>query len=132
MVDGNSHTASMPTGTTHIRRSDHTTQQRLATALAEIGFALPGSLLVRHMRCGKQTCRCKADPPQLHGPYYQWTRTAAGKTITRHLTTEQAQRYQPWFDNARRLRQLITELETLSTTIAERAEHWDPPTPRVE
>jgi hypothetical protein len=47
----------------------------------------------------------------LHGPYLHWTRTIAGKTETQTLTEEQAQRYQPWFDNARRLRELLTELE---------------------
>ena len=30
------------------------------------------------------------------------------------LTPEQAERYQPWFDNARRLRELLTELEDRS------------------
>ena len=49
--------------------------------------------------------RCKAEPPVLHGPYLHWTRTLAGKTVTRTLTQEQASRYQPWFDNARRLRE---------------------------
>ena len=77
-------------------------------------YALPGSLARRYMRCGKQTCRCKADPPVLHGPYLHWTRTVAGKTRTRTLTEEQAQRYQPWFDNASRLRELLTELEARS------------------
>lgn len=66
------------------------------------------------MRCGKANCRCKAEPPTLHGPYPHWTRTVAGKTVTRTLTPEQAQRCQPWFDNARRLRGLLTELETWS------------------
>lgn len=31
--------------------------------------------------------------------------------MTRTLTPEQAERYQPWFDNARRLRKLLTDLE---------------------
>src|SRR5674476_722292 len=74
-------------------------------------YALPGTLASRHMRCGKANCRCKAEPPILHGPYLHWTRTVAGKTVTRTLTKKQAARYQPWFDNARRLRDLITERE---------------------
>ncbi len=85
-----------------------------AAAFTETDYALPGTLARRYMRCGKTTCRCKADPPLLHGPYLHWTRTVAGKTVTRTLTEEQAQRYQPWFDNARRLRELLTELETRS------------------
>lgn len=87
---------------------------RLAAELAGIDYALPGTLARRYMRCGKTNCRCKADPPVLHGPYLHWTRTVAGKTVTRTLTDEQARRYQPWFDNARRLRQLTTDLEARS------------------
>lgn len=68
------------------------------------GYALPGTLASRYMRCGKANCRCKGEPPVLHGPYLHWTRTVAGKTVTRTLTPEQAERYQPWFDNAHRLR----------------------------
>jgi len=87
---------------------------RSRAAFTDAAYALPGTLARRFMRCGKTNCRCKADPPLLHGPYWHWTRTVAGKTQTRTLTEEQAQRYQPWFDNARRLRELLTELETRS------------------
>jgi hypothetical protein len=104
--------------------SERKAQRRLAAALAEIGFTLPGSVVVRHTRCGKAACRCKADPPKLHGPYIQWTRKVGGKTVTRLLSPDQLQRYQPWFDNARRLRELSAELEALSLRAAERAEDW--------
>jgi hypothetical protein len=95
---------------------------RLAADLNGSGFALPGTLASRFMRCGKTNCRCKAEPPVLHGPYLHWTRTVAGKTVTRTLTPEQAQRYQPWFDNARRLRELLTDLETRSLRMFQDAE----------
>src|SRR5487761_1722627 len=107
-------------------RSDDQARRRLATALADIGFALPGSIVVRHMRCGKAACRCKADPPELHGPYISWTRRVEGKTVTRLLSADQLERYGPWFDNARRLRQLVAELEALSLRAAEHAEGWAP------
>jgi len=87
---------------------------RLAAGLAGIDYALPGSLARRYMRCGKPNCHCKADPPTLHGPYLHWTRTVSGKTVTRTLTDAQASRYQPWFDNARRLRELTADLEARS------------------
>ena len=63
-------------------------------AFTAADYALPGTLARRYMRCGKDNCRCKADPPVLHGPYLHWTRTVAGKTVTRTLTAEQARRYQ--------------------------------------
>jgi hypothetical protein len=99
-------------------------QAELTNALAQTGFALPGTLLERYTRCGKPNCRCKHDPPTLHGPYHQWTRKIDGKTVTRWLTPEQLERYQGWFANAQRARQLLTELETLSLTIAETREGW--------
>ncbi len=97
---------------------------RLSAALADIDYALPGSLARRYMRCGKCNCRCKADPPVLHGPYLHWTRTVAGKTVTRTLTEDQARRYQAWFDNARRLREHITDLEANSLHAINDAEGW--------
>lgn len=97
---------------------------RLTRAIAQVGPTLPGSLVVRHTRCGKPTCRCQAQPPVLHGPYIQWTRKVAGRTRSQRLSAEQYQRYAPWFANARRLRALLTELETLSLNAAAEAEGW--------
>jgi hypothetical protein len=83
----------------------------------------PGALTAN--RCGHPTCRCHADPPRLHGPYHQWTRKKDGKTVTRILSDDQLADYQPWFDNQRRLRALITELETLSQEIADNDPRWN-------
>lgn len=104
-------------------------QRQIVSAIAEVGFCLPGSVVVRHMRCGTANCRCRATPPQLHGPYHQWTRKVDGKTVTRWLKPEEAARYESWFANARRLRELATELETLSLDVAQRAEGWEPQPP---
>jgi Family of unknown function (DUF6788) len=90
------------------------TRQGLAHALGQIDGLLPGSVTVRHMRCGKPGCACKADPPTLHGPYIQWTRTVNGKTVTRYLSNDEFARYQSWFDNARRLKDLVATLEIAS------------------
>lgn len=68
--------------------------------------------------CGKPGCRCQASPPQLHGPYWQWSRSVDGKTLTRRLTAEQAQLYKQWIDNARRLDALIAKMEELSEKAA--------------
>ena len=95
------------------------TRKALAEALAQLDGLLPGSVVVRLMRCGKRNCACKADPPTLHGPYTQWTRTVEGKTVTKLLTKEQLARYQPWFDNARTLRDLLAKLEIASVQAVE-------------
>jgi len=99
-------------------------QARIAADLGSVGFALPGTVLERRVRCGKPGCRCAADPPQLHGPYCQWTRKVAGRTETRLLSAEQMARYGSWFETAKRIRALTSELEALSLGIAESAEDW--------
>lgn len=97
-------------------------QRRIAQSMGGIGFALPGSLTVRAYRCGKAKCRCKADPPQLHGPYAFWTRKIDAKTVTRILTEEELADYQELFDNARRLRDLMSQLQELTLQLVEEAD----------
>ncbi len=104
--------------------ADRRVQAKIAAGLGSVGFALPGTILERRIRCGKNGCRCGADPPQLHGPYYQWTRKVKGRTLTRLLSAAQLARYQSWFENAKRIRGLTSELEALSLDIAESAEDW--------
>ena len=112
-----------------VNRSQAAKQRRLVSALGEIGFALPGSLTVRAYRCGKQRCRCRGEPPQLHGPYAFWTRKVDGKTVTRMLSAEEVADYQPLFDNARRLRELMSELLELSLQLVESADARSHPKP---
>jgi hypothetical protein len=93
------------------------------SSLARTGKVLPGSLQQRHTRCGKPGCACQADPPRPHGPYWQWTRKVAGKTITRRLTPEQIERYRPWIDNDRRIRELVARLEQIAITDLDSTHH---------
>lgn len=101
-------------------------RRQIIDEIDALGPALPGSLVQRSSRCGNAGCRCHADPPQLHGPYWAWTRSVDGKTVTRSLSDEQADRYRPWFDNARRLRELLDELKQLGI---EQASHEQPQLP---
>jgi len=103
---------------------DRRDQAKLAADLGAVGFALPGTILERRICCKKPGCRCTADPPRLHGPYYQWTRKVDGKTVTRLLSAEQMARYGEWFDSAKRIRAAANDLEALSLEIAESTEGW--------
>ena len=96
-------------------------QAKLAAQLGEIGFALPGSLTVKAYRCGKQNCRCHKEPPQLHGPYAFWTRKLDNKTVTRMLSDDEVVAYQPMFDNARKIRDLVSHLHERSLELVEPA-----------
>ena len=102
-------------------------QRQITDEIAGLGLCLPGSLAERTTRCGSPRCRCHTDPSYLHGPYPSWIRKAGTRTITRTLSPAQLERYRPLFDNAKRLRELISELETLSAEAVEHAEGWTAP-----
>ena len=120
----------MEVGVTTAEPSDEARAEleALTREIAGLGFTLPGTVTERYTRCTSKGCRCRADPPQPHGPYLDWTRKVAGKTVTRRLSPEQYERYRPWFDNHRRLRELTAQLEQLSLRTAETAEGWQPKT----
>jgi uncharacterized protein DUF6788 len=106
--------------------------RRIAAELAKVGPALPGTVIQRFTRCGRPGCRCMADPPRPHGPYWSWTRKIGNKTVTRYLSDEQWADYQPWFDNARRARALLAQLEAATLAAVEadpRSTHKPRPAP---
>jgi hypothetical protein len=102
------------------RLSDYERRYReLATQLAEIGFIRSGSLAPRYNYCGKPNCRCHGDPPQPHGPYFQWTAKLNGKTVNRRLTAREAQLYQEWIANDRHLRTIVDKMRDLAARATE-------------
>ena len=54
--------------------ASHQAEASKIAAIAVTGMVLPGSITERRTRCGRRNCGCHADPPRLHGPYWQWTR----------------------------------------------------------
>ncbi len=90
------------------------TYDALKQTLVRLGFARPGSLVRRFMRCGKLGCHCMTAPTRVHGPYYDWTYKVRGKTIAMRLTEAQAQRCAEWLRNHRQLRTIVHKMETLS------------------
>ena len=93
-------------------------------AIATTGMVLPGTITQRRTRCGHPRCGCRADPPRLHGPYWQWTRKVAAKTVCRWLSPAQREDYQAWIDNDRRLRDLLAQLEALGAAALEADPRW--------
>ena len=77
--------------------------------LASLGPCLPGSVVVRTGRCGT---------------FRSWTRKITGKTVTRLLSEDQLDDYQVLFDNHRRLKELVHELEDLGLAIVDADPRW--------
>lgn len=86
----------------------------LAAQLLDVGYIAAGSITHRHTRCGNPNCRCRADPPQMHGPYWQWTTKVDGKTVTRRLSRTEAELYQGWIDNDRQLRAITAQMREVA------------------
>lgn len=100
--------------------TDNQRFEMLKRLVSDLGPLRRGSVVKRFMPCGKQGCCCQARPPQLHGPYYQWTRKIRGKTVTVRLTEQDAQRIREWIANGRQLDRIVTEMEKLSLRMTER------------
>lgn len=92
--------------------------QEIAAQLAKGGFILKGSVVERFLTCGNPGCQCRADPPRLHGPYWQWSTRVEGKTVTRRISREQARCYREWIDNRRRAEQVLEEMHEISSQAA--------------
>lgn len=117
----------MPSRLERLEGTYRTLAAELAAELDSVGFISPGSVVSRYTSCGKTGCRCQANPPQRHGPYYQWSRAVAGKTVSRRLTEDQAQLYQDWIANRRRIEQFLTQMEQTSAAAADLLLHQAAP-----
>ena len=93
---------------------------QLKHELGNLGLFRRGSLQKRYGRCPRPRCRCRADPPKLHGPFYHWSRKVKARTVSVYLTEEQAAMMEEWIANARRLDALLEELQEVSFRITDR------------
>ena len=62
--------------------------ERVKGQLAALGDLRPGSLSTQYNVCGTPGCRCKATPPEKHGPYYQVSFTRKGKSSSKFVRKE--------------------------------------------
>jgi hypothetical protein len=109
----------MPRSAAQRLASSQRRYRALAAQLADVGMITAGSLTRRYTHCTSPGCRCNAEPPQPHGPYWQWTAKVNGKTVTRRLTHAQTRLYQEWIGNDRKLRSLIDQMRTVATEATE-------------
>ncbi|MDR3662969.1 MAG: hypothetical protein P4L86_21715 [Mycobacterium sp.] len=93
--------------------------KELAAQIAEIGIVAAGSVTRRFTHCTSVGCRCNADPPTPHGPYWQWTAKVNGKTVTKRLTDREAQLYQEWIGNDRRIKTLLNQIRKVDAKATE-------------
>jgi hypothetical protein len=76
-----------------------------------------GTVTRQYNVCGYARCRCKADPPQKHGPYYRYRSSHGGKDRTEFVSSAEAPRIKRQVRNYALLRKLVNEWMELSLEI---------------
>jgi hypothetical protein len=89
----------------------------LRRGLEQIEYFCKGTVLKRMMKCGKAQCACATNPRKRHGPYFELTYKANGKTVNVKLSPEAAPLYTAAAQQYRKLKTLLSRLDTLSKTI---------------
>lgn len=82
--------------------------------LAALGPLHPGSISRQYNVCGNPTCRCKADPAQRHGPYYQLSYGHQRKSTSTFVRAPDLAAIEQQLRNYERLRALVDEWVGLS------------------
>jgi hypothetical protein len=87
--------------------------------LASVGELRPGSLSEQYNVCGKPACRCKAVPPQRHGPYYQLGWTRKRKSTTRFVRQSELATVRQQLKNYALLQSLVEQWIDLSIELCD-------------
>ena len=86
----------------------------LKKELAQLQYFTKGTVLTRMIKCGKPQCGCHTKPEKRHGPYYEWTYKAGGKTVNVRLGPETAPIYGAAVKQYKKLKTILDRLERLS------------------
>ena len=89
----------------------------LKREIEQLEYFCKGTVLKRMMKCGKVQCACASDPSKRHGPYFELTYKANGKTVNVKLSPAAAPLYKGASRQYRKLKALLSRLEILSQTI---------------
>ena len=81
--------------------------EKVKRDLAALGDLRPGSLSTQYNVCGSPGCKCKADPPVKHGPYYQVSYTRKGKSSTKFVKKEDLPEVRRQLKNYQRMKLLM-------------------------
>lgn len=90
-------------------------QGRLVSALLRLRTQLQGSLIVRHMECGKEACSCHTG--RKHGPYFVLSNRSGGRGSFAYLDAEAARRARALVGRYREFRRGLTRLQRVNVEL---------------
>ena len=100
--------------------------ERIKKSLAALGDLRPGALTQQYNVCGNPRCRCKANPPKKHGPYYQLSWTRKRKSTTRFVRKHQLPSVRSQVRNYKRLQDLVDQWVEASIELCDLQLKLDP------
>ena len=92
--------------------------EKLKRDLAALGDLRPGSLSTQYNVCGSPGCRCKATPPEKHGPYYQVSFSRKGKSSSKFVKKEDLPTIRKQLKNYERMKELVDRWIDLATELS--------------
>jgi hypothetical protein len=101
------------------RLQEYARQYReLAAKLAQTGYLWKGTVVRQWLTCGKKTCACQHHRDRRHGPYAYWTTKVKGRTVSRLLSSAEANLYEEWMRNRRVLEKIGRQMLAISKKVA--------------
>ena len=92
--------------------------EKVKRDLVALGDLRPGSLSTQYNVCGTPGCRCKATPPEKHGPYYQVSYTRKGKSSTKFVKQKDLPAVRKQLKNYERMKLLMDRWIDLATELS--------------
>ncbi len=87
----------------------HRRIEQIKAQLTTLGPLRPGTLSQQYNVCGTPGCRCKDDPPQKHGPYFQLSYTWRARSRSEFVREDEIGQVEEQLRNYARLRDLIEQ-----------------------
>ena len=81
--------------------------EKIKRDLVALGDLRPGSLSTQYNVCGSPGCRCKASPPEKHGPYHQVSFTRKGKSSSKFVKKKDLTAIRKQLKNYERMKLLM-------------------------
>src|SRR5216683_1984600 len=96
-------------------RSRLVEQRGLVSALLRLRAQLQGSLLIRHMECGKAGCACHTG--RKHGPYFVLSNRSGGRGTFAYLDPARAARARALVGRYREFRRGLRRLQRVNVEL---------------
>lgn len=88
--------------------------EKMKSQLSEFDLAIPGTVRVISLKCGKPSCACWKKKSARHGPYYFWDRKVDGKMSSKTIAEPMVPLLRKWINNRRKIEELLQDVFQLS------------------